>query len=52
MNEDRISVKNALIKGDLLTKLSAVIITFGDRFLWLYGPDRYPQSEHDADSRH
>ena len=29
MNEDRISVKNALIKGDLLTKLSAVIMGAG-----------------------
>ena len=29
MNEDRISVKNALIKGDLFTKLSAVIMGAG-----------------------
>ena len=29
MNEDRITVKNALIKGDLLTKLSAVIMGAG-----------------------
>ena len=29
MNEDRITVKNALLKGDLFTKLSAVLMGAG-----------------------